>query len=267
MHPSQEIRLMTREADWSILICLLGSFRLLKSGKPVVMRNAGKTQSLLSNLALAQDHCIGRETLVQTLWPETETALASQSLNSLVYSLRKLLGDQIGGAPPVVQSDGYYRLNMEAGVGLDIAWFKSLANEGEEQARKGNLGEAMASYRYAIELYRGDLCVNGDINALMERERLRALYLTLLARLAADSYGNDDCSACLNHAIRLLAADPCREDAHRLVMRCYVRQGERAQAFRHYHLCETVLRAELDAAPEPATVALYDQIRLEPGSV
>lgn len=50
-------------------------------------------------------------------------------------------------------------------------------------------------------------------------------------------------------------------------MRCYVRQGERAEALRQYRLCESVLRVEFDALPEPATTALFAQIRLDPGSV
>ena len=60
---------------------------------------------------------------------------------------------------------------------------------------------------------------------------------------------------------RLLARDSCREDAHRLVMRCYVKRGERAAALRHYQVCADLLRVEFDASPEPATVALFEQIR------
>lgn len=267
MKTLQEPQTTPSESDSPILICLLGSFRVLKAGESVFLRHAGKTQSLLSALALAPDHSAPREALLQTLWPQTETALANQSLNSLVHHLHKLLGEQIGGASPVVPSDGYYRLNVEAGVGVDADRFKLLVSAGERLERAGKHVDAVAFFRSAIELYHGDLSVSEDINALIERERLRALYLTLLARLAADCYGKDDFSTCLNYAMRLLSADPAREDAHRLVMRCCVRQGERAQAFRQYHLCETILCAEFDAAPEPATTALYDQIRREPGIV
>jgi hypothetical protein len=50
-------------------------------------------------------------------------------------------------------------------------------------------------------------------------------------------------------------------------MRCCVRSGERAQALRQYRLCVDILRSEFDALPEPATVALFDQVRRDPGSV
>jgi hypothetical protein len=50
-------------------------------------------------------------------------------------------------------------------------------------------------------------------------------------------------------------------------MRCHVQRGERAQALRQYQLCRDILKAEYDAAPEPATTALFDQVRLDPGSI
>jgi DNA-binding SARP family transcriptional activator len=116
-------------------------------------------------------------------------------------------------------------------------------------------------------LYHGDLSVAPDLHAVVERERLRARYLSLLASLATYAYAAGDDAACLAYAQRLLAHDPCREDAHRLVMRCHVRRGERAQALHHYGVCVDILRAAYETTPEPATVALFEQVRRDPGSV
>ena len=250
--------------DWPVLICLLGSFRLLKAGQPVALRNASKTRALLANLALEPGYCVSREALLQAIWPDADATLASQSLNSLVYSLRKLLGDQIGGEPPVLHADGFYRLNVDAGVGVDAAWFEALVNAGEQLARSGDQSGAIAQYTYAAQLYQGDLCAVADIQIVVEREYLRALYLTLLARLADYHFSRGDCLTCMGYALRLLSVDPCREDAHRLVMRCHVHQGERAQALRQYQLCASILRAEFEAEPETETTDLYNQIRLQP---
>src|SRR5438067_11315163 len=86
-----------------------------------------------------------------------------------------------------------------------------------------------------------------DVQALVERERLLACHLTVLAWLADYAYGEQDYTACLDYAGRLLGHDPCREDAHRLIMRCYVRRGERAQALHQYRLCAEILRAQFAA--------------------
>lgn len=259
--------LNTGKAPWPILICLLGRFRLLKAGQPIVLRSGGKTEALLGHLSLQNSNRIPRDTLLQRLWPSSDTALACQSLHSLVYSLHKLIGDALGGAAPVLHDEGCYRLNVEAGVGVDVAGFDALVKAGDQQVRAGDLATAVNTYSCAVGLYRGDLCMGTDVQALMERERLRARYLTLLAHLADYHYGESAYVACQGYAWRLLGCDPCREDAYRMMMRCYVRQGERAEALRHYRLCVDILRAEFETAPETATTMLFEQIRLDPGSI
>lgn len=160
-----------------------------------------------------------------------------------------------------------YRLNIEAGIGVDVACFDAAVETGDREARAGDREGAAALFLQAIRWYKGDLRGDDDVQLAVERERLRARYLNLLSRLADYYYGHGNHTACLNHALLLISQDPCREDAHRLVMRCYARQGERAQAMRQYRLCEHILRSEFDVAPEPATRTLFDKIRLDPGSI
>lgn len=268
-HPHQTAGLAGGTADASspILICLLGMFRVLKTGRPILLRSGGKTEALLLQLSVCHRFCATRDALLSALWPDGRHRLAGQSLNTLVYGLHKLLGDALGGAAPVLQAGGYYRLNVEAGVSVDVARFDALARDGEQQARSGNLSGAAATYDQAVRLYHGDLCGGTEGHAVVERERVRALYLTLLARLADYHYSEGNYEACLNAAMNLLTNDPCREDAHRMAMRCHVRRGERAQALRQYQLCEAILRAEFEAGPEPATTALFDQVRLDPRGI
>ncbi len=85
-----------------ILICLLDTIFFLKLGYPVGVFNGGKAGALLCLLALQSEYFLARDALLSILWPQTNPTLATQSLNSLVYSLHKLLGDAIGGSTPVV---------------------------------------------------------------------------------------------------------------------------------------------------------------------
>ena len=256
------------ERDGSpIFICLLGEFRVFQAGEPVVLRGGGKSEALLAALALRNGQGAPRESLLVTLWPDAEPELASQSLSTLVYGLRKLLGDAIGGAAPVLQVGGLYRLNAQAGVAVDVWRFETLAALGDQRLRAGEVDLGMAAYGHAVDLYRGDLQAGSDVYALVQRERLRSLNANLLARLADHAFAACDFAGALRQAARLLSTDACREDAHRMAMRCYVRLGERAQALRQYRLCAEILRTEFEAAPEPATTALFDQIRTNPLSV
>ena len=248
-------------------IQLLGSFRLLKAGRPVATREGGKTEGFLAALALHPGKLIPRDVLLDNLWPESDSLLAGQSLNTLVYSLHKRLGDALGGATPVLHAQGSYRLNLEAGVGVDVWYLERLSAAGDACRRAGDRRAARAFYERATQLYRGDLCVSRDVQAIVERERLRNIYLSMLARLADGAFEDADYGDCLRHALRLLGCEPTREDAHRLAMRCYVRRGERAQALRQYQLCKHILWREFDAGPEAATIALFDRIRADPGAI
>jgi DNA-binding SARP family transcriptional activator len=255
------------EQDDLLMICLLGSFRLLRHGQPLDLLVAGKAMSLLSALALHLDAGMTREALLDTLWPDQESAQSIVSLNSLVYSLQRRLRADPHDASAVVYANGCYYLNAAAGYRTDIARFDALVDAGNRLAASGKEAAAACHYQRAVALYRGDLCTGTDVYVVIERERLRASFLTVLAWLADRAYREGDDVAALDHAVRLLACDPCREDAHRLVMRARMRRGERAQAMRQYRLCEHVLRREFDAEPEPLTTDLFDQIRNAPASV
>lgn len=250
-----------------VCLCLLGTFRLLRRGELVAVRSGGKTQALLACLGMATRQGVPRETLLRRLWPESEVSLASNALNSVVHALRRSLSGALEGASPVVHASGYYRLNQEAGVAVDVDHFRRLAAQSEWHARAGNPRVSAELAEQAVQLYRGDLNHARTAQAIFERDRLRAICLGLFMRLADLAFERGDFETCASYALRLLAYDPCREDAHRMVMRCHVRRGERTQALRHYQSVQAILRTEFAAEPEPATTALYEQVRLHPGVV
>ena len=250
-------------APCPIMIGLLGTFRLLKRGHLVAIRPGSKTETLLAYLALRIGQPVPRETLMQALWPNSDGVLASHSLRSLLHSLYNLLGDALGDAPPVLHTAGYYEINIRAGVTVDVTQFEAFVQTGDQRRRAGQLAAAAASYGQAIALYRGDLYVgDGSLHAVMAREHLRTSYLSVLTQLASYRFDQQDYQVSLELAWQLLKSDPCNEHAHRLVMRCYMRIGDRSAALHQYRLCKDILRSEFDTGPEPATVALFDQIRL-----
>jgi DNA-binding SARP family transcriptional activator len=250
-----------------VVVCLLGGFRLIRDGRAVPMHPGGKGEVLLSNLALAPRHRLSRDQVLAVLWPRSDSVLAGQSLNTLVYTLHRLVGDALRGAPPILHEEGDYRLNHGAGVVVDIERFDAAADAGERHARSGDPSAARVSFHEAVRLYAGDLELGSDVSHLIERERLRARFLALKARLADDSYACGDLHAAMSEALQILARDPCREDAYRMTMRCYLGLGQRTQALRQYQLCKVALAREFDAPPEPATEALYELIRSDPDRV
>jgi len=250
-----------------LFICLLGKFRLLSKGQPLLVPSNGKIEALLRALVLHHEQCSPRDTLLSLLWPNQDSALAGQSLDSLVYSFRKQLKSKLGGASPIIQGEGCYSLNYSAGIDADVLCFERFVRAGNAHWRNGDITAAVSSYEAALRLYRGELYGGSDLSATIERERLHVLHLTVLARLADYHFARGEYDAARDYGQRLLASDPCREDAHRLLMRCYMRLGHRAEALRQYQLCAQILQSEFDAAPEAATTALFEQVRLSPETV
>lgn len=258
---------MTTMEPPPVAICLLGRFRVLKRGVPVEVRPGGKTERLLSFLALEQYHRVSRDWLLEALWPDTDVPQAARALNSLVYAIRRLLGDVLEGAALLAYTAGAYQLNTDAGVVVDFEGFDASVDLAERDFQAGDAAGSLRHSLDAINRYRGDLCAAENVRGLVERERLRARFLSVLVRVADHYFREEDYRTALTYALRLLLYDPCREDAHRLVMRCHVRLGERAQAFRQYQTCQRLLRDEFGAHPEPLTEELFDQVRTVPESV
>lgn len=250
-----------------VLVAVLGSLRLLLGGAPLGIPRDSKSEGLLISLALAKQHGLPRIELLERLWPDYNLTLAGQSLNSLTYQLNKRVADALNGAGLIIHDNGYYCLNTQAGVGVDLDYFYAWYEAGKHSLRQGDSASATAFYQKALVLYKNDLCGDSNIQTVMERERLRIAFLDLLAYLADYSYNQNDYEQALFYIQRLLWHEPCREDAHRQAMCCYLRLNQRTQALRQYRLCCQALNSEFDAQPEPATVALYDQIRLNPASL
>ena len=139
----------------------------------------------------------------------------------------------------------------------------SNASAGGILKREKRLGAAAEAYRKAVSLYRGDFLAE-DLYlewAIPHRERLRNLYLEALEWLALHHFRRGEYRESIHYAELILEKDGCREDAHRLLMRCYARLGQRNRALRQYHLCRETVRRELDIEPMPETTLLYERIR------
>jgi DNA-binding SARP family transcriptional activator len=167
---------------------------------------------------------------------------------------------------PVVHDGEVYRLNLDAGVATDVMTFDALAHRGDQAWRSGAATVACDFYQRAIALYRGDLQGCEEESAVVERERFRAEYMVMHGRMADAARREGDYTRAMDHASVVLQCDAGREDAHRTLMACYAQLDQRVQAMRQYQLCERILREAFEAVPEPQTRALFDQLRLHPGT-
>ena len=102
--------------------------------------------------------------------------------------------------------------------------------------------------------------VTGDW-PLVRRDALRRMYLEALLALGQLCFAEGRYAEATEAYRQAIASDSYQEVAHRELMRCYVRQGERGQALRHYQSLLEWMRDELGSPPAPETTALYERLR------
>jgi DNA-binding SARP family transcriptional activator len=160
-------------------------------------------------------------------------------------------------------ADGSYRINPELLVDVDVERFNQALSVARAAERAGAFDRALAAYRDAIERYGGDFAADAPYEgwALLPRESLRMAYIDALDRMSRIQLRMNRLEDCIATGLRMLAVDPCREDAHRLLMSCYAAQGRTYQALRQYDLCRRMLRATLETGPTEETTRLYQAIR------
>jgi DNA-binding SARP family transcriptional activator len=244
-----------------LTVHLLGQLKVRLDDVAVDDWPSGRGRSLFKYLVTHRDPWPQREQLMEAFWPDTAPAAARNSLNVAVHGLRRAFR---AGAdvPVVVLEGGAYRLDQRLGLWLDVDEFEGHAAAGRRQEAAGELPDAAAQYERAVALYQGDFLADDPYEEWpgLLREHLLLTYLEVLDRLSGLYFGQHQYGACIALCRLLVQRDPCRENAHRRLMRCFTRQGQPHLALRQYHACVEALDQELGVDPDPATAALAQQI-------
>lgn len=204
-----------------------------------------KTASLLAYLLLHRETAVPRDTLAFLLWDDVPESEARANLRRHLHDLRRSLPM---GAEWVLSDAKSIRWNPDAATWLDVAEFERLGHDTHRLAE-------------AVFLYTGDLMP--DLYAdwiIPERDRLLALYFSVLERLITRERERGDRTQAAAYARQLLDRDPWRENVLRDYMQLRADSGDRAGALQTYQQFKARLEEELGAAPMPETVALFETI-------
>jgi LuxR family maltose regulon positive regulatory protein len=198
---------------------------------------------------------LSKEEIGALFWPDHDPHKLHNIFRSTLYRLRRVL---FRDSVTYDHDDDLYRFNWDSDYWFDAEVFESLlgqANQAGDGRTKIQLLEE------ALSLYQDDYLkgIFADWSAL-ERERLRELNLTALDSLARLYINWGQLSKAIELYQRLLIQDPYQETAHRELMRCFQRQGNRAAAVQQYQDCVEILQDELGLHPMPETENLYLRI-------
>jgi DNA-binding SARP family transcriptional activator len=249
-------------AGAQLAVHLLGPLYVAVDDVAVEDWPSARCRSLFGYLLTHRDPWPPREVLMEAFWPESPPEASRNSLNVALHGLRRTLRT-VTDRPVIVHAGGSYRINPELRLWLDVDAFDDRVSCGRRFEDAGETDQAMRDYEFAGGLYRGDFMAEDPYEdwAALTRERLRLAHLDALGRLSHLYFKAGHYTACASLCQRIIERDPCREDAHRRLMRCYSRQGQPHLALMQYRACARALASELGVETDPATMELYQHIR------
>jgi predicted ATPase/DNA-binding SARP family transcriptional activator len=246
-------------ATADLYVRALGSFEV-RVGDSAVDGHAwtyAKPKELLTWLLL---HTEGgtRDVIARALWPASAPAQSKNSFHVTVHNLRRTLGHPEW----VVLERDRYRLAPDILVDFDARRFEQGARAVLAGAASPDPG-AESRIRELIGLYRGDLLEDEPAGEWHEEPRadLRRRFVDLQMLLGDMLERTGDTTAAADAYYAITIRDELHEEAHRRLMSCWARAGDRTRAIRHYDRLVAVLREVLDADPDDATIELAEQIR------
>ncbi len=235
-------------------LCLLGAFQLVCQGKPVVF-DQPRLEELIALLAIQPGEPIQRVQIAYQIWPDSGESQARANLRNLLYKLKQLWPNM---DTAIAVERNHVTWRSDACIAVDLLRFQSLI---ADAGRCDNADDRIKLLTDAVDLYRGDFLPTCFADwALVERERLRGRYTTLLEQLVDLLLVQRRYADALQRAKALQRFDPLHESAYRCLMQTYAALGDRAAALRVYHTCASTLQQELGVEPSPATEALRTQL-------
>src|SRR5579875_1421028 len=253
----------------TIRIYALGQFRLERRAGPdwqIVTETAWQHQrvrSLLGCLISSPRHKLGREQLMDALWPELDLETAAARLDRAVYSLRQLFEptrSRPATSPLLLTEREVIELADQNQVWVDADAFEALLSEARASA---DGGERERLLEEAAKLYGGEFLPEERKLELTitRREFLQRNWIGLLLELA-DLRAARDLNSAVDPLDRILAVDPTNEAAVQRLIKLLAQLDRRGEALRVYKRLASILQQEYHIAPLPETRALYDAVRL-----
>ncbi|MGE5672458.1 MAG: BTAD domain-containing putative transcriptional regulator [Mycobacterium leprae] len=250
----------------ALSVRLLGTFRVTQGGRDVDLSAARsqKVISLFKLLVSSRGKPLLREQIVDAIWPEADPEAADRSFEVTVSTLRKLL-DPLLDQPLILRRGRGYLFNPAVTLSVDMEEFTAHLSRGQWWWERGQTAPAVSEWHAAERLYAGDFLAEDPYDdwATATRERLKEQYVDLVTHLGELDFQNGHYTEALQRATTVLAEDPIRERAFRLLLRTHAAQGNRWVALRAYRRFQAELARELGEEPTPETQELARRIHDE----
>jgi LuxR family transcriptional regulator, maltose regulon positive regulatory protein len=237
-----------------LTIKTFGTFQVFNGDRELTGWRTRKTREILA-LLLHLEAPVGKERLMEELWPESDSQSGSALFRTTMHYLRKQLDQENLGDLVLYQQDNY-SLRKDYYM-LDWKIFERLIAAGMQEEPLKEVGAGMLTR--AVCLYRGDYLAEAVYYswAVPRQVRFKNLYTEALLNLARYYRGRGKQTRSRDYLLLLIEAEPLCEPAHRLLMQVYASLGERQALFNEKNRFSLLLREEIGLPPDSTTKELY----------
>ncbi len=236
-------------------ITALGATRVHLDGRPLEPADwaYAKPKELLFHLLAFPDRT--KEQVGAALWPWASPGSLRNSFHATVYALRRA----VGRADRIVYRGGRYAFNRSLAYSYDLERFEVALAAAADATGESVVPALLA----AVTAYGGDFLpdVEGEAWIEVRRAELRRQYSSALLTCGRLQSAGSDLTGAIDTYQRAITFDGLLETAHRELIRCYARGGERGLAVRHGRTLIGLLRDELGVPPGPETAELLARLR------
>jgi DNA-binding SARP family transcriptional activator len=224
---------------------ILGPLEAIDDTTPVEL-TGGKQKALLALLLLHADRVVPVDRLIDDLWGDEVPESAQKMVQIFVSQLRK----QLPHGLLRTRAPGY--LVDLAGHRLDLREFARLHADGREALASGRVGEAAATLRRALELWRGaPLAEFEEPFARLEESRLAEQHLACLEECVDAELTLGRHAELVAELDALVRRHPLRERLRGQLMLALYRCGRHAEALDAFQTFRRMLDDELGIDPPP----------------
>ncbi len=244
-----------------IKIRLLGGFSVTAGAEKQRLSIPPRASKLFAYCLFHRECWHSREHLIDLFWPDVPLEQARSCLNSTLSRLRQAFPPDVG---PVLVAEGREAFSLPDGLKLSVdvdRFIHVVRIDGLPSSGPTLTEDEATQLKEALDLYRGDLLPGWyDDWVLIERERLRHIYIVGLSQLMGHFSHTGALELAIAFGRRLLVLEPLQESVHRSMMQLFMRSGHRAAAIKQYTQCCDLLKEELGVKPMDETQALYARI-------
>ncbi|HEY4388715.1 MAG TPA: AAA family ATPase, partial [Ktedonobacteraceae bacterium] len=222
-----------------------------------------RARALLGCLLSSPGRRLGREQIMDLLWPELELEVAANRLNGAVHELRQILEpdiDRPANSHLLRLEHDILELANSNSIWVDAEAFEYLLKEANKSTEEKHIERL---YEEAANLYRGGYLLEELYAewAAPRRDMLQRSWVGLQLHLAQLRTEQGALVSAIEILDRLRTTDPSNETALQRQMILLTLLDRRGEALQLYRQHETLLEREYDSQPLVETSSLYETLR------